>query len=115
MHSFNNHSLRRARRLHDLAIAIDTHCDTTQRLLRADWDFSILHDDGHVDMPRLREGGVGGVFLAVYASGSVEAGASIAAAHAQIDCIRQTVRRYDESLALARTADEIRRAKANGK
>lgn len=107
--------LRRARWLHDDAIVIDTHCDTTQRLLRADWDFSVRHDDGHVDIPRLREGGVGGVFLAVYASGPVEAGAGVAAARTQIERLHQTVRRYDASLAFARTADELRRAKSDGK
>ncbi len=107
--------LRRARRLHDFAIVIDTHCDTAQRLLRPDWDFSVRHDEGHVDIPRLREGGVDGVFLAVYASQPVKAGASIAAARTQIERIHQTVRQYDASLAFARSADEVRRAKADGK
>ena len=115
MHSFDDHSLRRAHRLHDLAIVIDTHCDTTQRLLQSDWDFSARHDEGHVDIPRLREGGIGGVFLAVYASGPVEAGAGIAAARTQIERIHKTVRHHDASLTLARTADDVRHAKAGGK
>lgn len=115
MHAIDDDYLHRARRLHDPAIVIDTHCDTTQRLMQPDWDFSVRHDDGHMDIPRLREGGVSGVFLAVYASGPVEAGAGIAAARTQIECIHQTVRQNGAFLALARTADEIRRAKADGK
>lgn len=115
MHSLDDHFLLRARRLSDAAIVIDTHCDTTQRLLQADWDFSARHDDGHMDIPRLREGGVSGVFLAVYAAGPVEAGAGIAAARTQIERIHETVRRHDTSLAPARTAEEIRGAKVDGK
>jgi membrane dipeptidase len=115
MTAVTNTFLVRAKNLHRHVIVIDTHCDTTQRLLRADWDFSARHDDGHVDIPRLREGGIGGVFLAVYASGPVEAGAGIAAARTQIERIYQTVRMHDESLTLARTADDVRRAKAGGK
>jgi len=107
--------LQRARNLHDLAMLIDTHCDTTQRLLRADWDFSVRHDDGHVDIPRLREGGVGGVVLAVYASGPVEVGAGIAVARTQIERIHETTRRHDAFLSFARTAGEVRRAKVDGK
>jgi hypothetical protein len=33
----------RTRQLHDDATVIDTHVDTAQRLLRADWSFSERH------------------------------------------------------------------------
>ncbi len=115
MPTIDGRYLERARRLHDAALILDTHCDTTQRLLLPDWDFSVRHDDGHVDIPRLREGGVSGVFLAVYAPGPVEAGAGIAAARTQIERIHQSVRRFDAFLSLARNADEIRRVKTDGK
>jgi len=115
MHSVGDHSLGRARRLYDSAIVIDSHCDTTQRLLQADWDFSARHEDGHMDIPRLREGGVSGVFFAVYAAGPVKAGAGIAAARSQIERIHQTARLCDASLTLARTASDVRRAKADSK
>lgn len=115
MTAATNRLLDQANNLHRRAVVIDTHCDTTQRLMRADWDFSVRHDEGHVDIPRLREGGVGGVFLAVYAPGPVETGAGIAAARTQIECIHQSIRRYDATLALARNAGEIRRAKAEGR
>jgi len=108
-------SVARAAALHRSAVLVDTHCDTTQRLLRPDFDFSARHDDGHVDIPRLREGGVAGLFLAVYAPGPVEAGKGIAAARAQIDCLHQTVRRHAASLSLARTAEDVHHAKQAGR
>jgi len=51
--------LEAARTLHARAIVVDSHCDTTQRLLNPEWDFSKRHDDGHLDIPRLRAGGIG--------------------------------------------------------
>lgn len=36
----------RARRLHEDAIVVDAHCDTTRRLMADDWDFSRRHDYG---------------------------------------------------------------------
>ncbi len=108
----DNEFLRRAQRLHDHCIVIDTHCDTTQRLMKNDWDFSLRHGNGHVDIPRLREGGVAAVFLAVYASG---AGAGVEAARAQIDRIHTVVHRYGSVLASSRSSDEIRSTKAEGK
>ncbi len=94
---------------------VDTHGDTTQRLLDAAWDFSARHEDGHVDLPRLREGGLGGLFLAAYAAAAPEAGANVAAARRQLACIQATAARHARDVALARTANEVRRAKGEGK
>ena len=115
MSEIGEDALRRARGLHDRAIVIDTHCDTTQRLMSPEWDFSVRHESGHVDIPRLREGGVTALFLAVYAPGDLERGAAVSAARAQIERIHETVRRWDRLLTLARTSDDIRRAKADGR
>ena len=84
-------TIERAQQLHDMAIVVDTHGDTTQRLLDPTWNIAERHDHGHVDIPRLREGGCGAVFFAVWAPGPVEPGAGLAAARRQIDCIRKTV------------------------
>lgn len=105
----------RARRLHERALVIDTHLDTTQRLAKPEWDIAARHGDGHVDIPRLKEGGVDGAFFAVWARGPVEPGAGIAAVREQMDWIRRTIARHPDSLAAARTADDIRRAKSEGR
>ena len=49
---------RRSRRLHFSSIVLDTHVDTTLRLREPDWDFSATHNNGHVDLPRIKEGGL---------------------------------------------------------
>lgn len=48
-----------ALRLHRDAFVVDAHADTpTEFFLSAGYDFGERHAEGHVDLPRLREGGV---------------------------------------------------------
>ena len=56
----------RAKRVHAEAIVIDTHSDTTLKMRKPEWEFMERHEDGHMDYPRIREGGLDAVFLAVY-------------------------------------------------
>lgn len=44
----------KARALHFRSIVVDTHDDTTQRLLDPQFDLSVRHADGNVDIPRMR-------------------------------------------------------------
>ena len=55
----------RARRLAAEAIGIDSHIDTVQRLLVMGEDLGKRWDVGHVDIPRLREGGTHAPFRTV--------------------------------------------------
>jgi len=110
------HTFRsQATELHRRGIVLDSHCDTTQRLRDPTWNFSLRHPDGHVDLPRLREGGVSGLFLAVFALPSTEAGACVLAAREQLDAIHRTVDRHADSLTLCRKSDEVRAAKRDGR
>lgn len=54
-----------AESLHRNALVIDTHIDTATHLLWRSPDFSKRLTEGHVDIPRLREGGVDAAFFAV--------------------------------------------------
>lgn len=111
MSMVNREMKERAAQLHRTAIVVDTHCDTTQRLLDPAWDIAKRHEHGHVDIPRLREGGYGAVFFAVWAPGPVEPGAGVAAARRQVDCIKKAVGDHPGDLALACSAGEIRAAR----
>src|ERR1700731_56672 len=48
----------KARALHFRSIVVDTHDDTTQRMLDPQFDLGVRHADGNVDIPRMREGGL---------------------------------------------------------
>ena len=101
--------------LHARAIVIDTHCDTTQRLLGQRFAFGARQSDGHLDLPRLREGGVGAVFLAIWVRGNVTGQTAVQQALEQIYLVRKQVEMHPTELALAWSANDIRQAHAAGK
>jgi len=109
------HHVSEARALHRDALVIDTHCDTTQKLVTGRWRFDRRHRRGHVDIPRLREGGIDAAFFAVFAPASTAKGHNAAAARAQIARIRETVARHAAQVAPAASASDVRAAKAEGK
>lgn len=113
-HSYAN-TLPRARALHDRSIVIDTHVDTTQRLAYDDYRFERKDTCGHVDLPRLREGGVSALVMAVYAPKPEAPGEGVRVAREQIARIHALVESLPTDLTLARTADDVRSAKRSGK
>ncbi|MGB6823361.1 MAG: membrane dipeptidase, partial [Candidatus Acidiferrales bacterium] len=60
-----------ARELHFHSIVIDTHDDTTQRLLDPHFDLGVRHADGNIDIPRMKEGGLDGIFFSIYIPGTI--------------------------------------------
>ena len=56
----------RARTLAAEAIGIDSHIDTVQRVLVMGEDLGKRWDAGHVDIPRLQEGGTHAPFFALW-------------------------------------------------
>ena len=60
---------------------LDSHCDTPSQILRLR-DISIDNSYAHVDIPKLRRGGVDGVFFALYVPAVMDADPSAARAYA---------------------------------
>jgi membrane dipeptidase len=101
----------RARTLHARAIVVDTHDDTTQRLLfEKDFDIGKRDADGSIDIPRMREGGLDAIFFSIWMAGTFTGPAAVKGALQQIDKVREAVRLHSNDLVLATTAAEIRRA-----
>jgi membrane dipeptidase len=105
----------KAKKLHFSAIIVDTHDDTTQRLLDGKFDLGSRHSDGSIDIPRMREGGLGGIFFSIWLPSKVTGPAAVQRALDQIDAVREQVRRHPNDLVLATTAAEVRQARKEGK
>lgn len=60
----------RAAKIHADAIIVDTHEDVPERLEKEWVDLSVRGTTGHVDLPRLKEGGVTAPFFAAYVPAS---------------------------------------------
>ena len=105
----------RAHKLQFSSIVIDTHDDTTQRLFSKDYDLGKRNPDGAIDIPRMREGGMNGIFFSIWIDGRTMGPPAIQKALDQIDAVRETVKKYPNDMVLARTAEDVRRAHAQGK
>jgi membrane dipeptidase len=69
----------------------------------------------HTDLPRLRQGGVGGQFWSVFVPASLSGDDAVSATLEQIDAGHQMVARYAGQLAFARTADDVSVAWESGR
>lgn len=105
----------KARDLHFRSLVIDTHTDTTQRFIFGDFDLGKRHAEGSVDIPRLREGGVGAIFFAVWIRGTITGPVAVEKAYAQLAAIRRQVERNPNDLVAAQTAGDILQARKAGK
>ena len=104
-----------AKQLHASAIVIDTHDDTTQRLLDPKFDLGSRQPDGNVDIPRMREGGLDAIFFSIWIPGTITGQTAVDRAMAQIEAVRRTVAAHPKDLSLCTTAAEIQAAKGSGK
>jgi len=105
----------RAKKLHFSAIVVDTHDDTTQRMLDEKFDLALRHSDGSIDIPRMKAGGLNAVFFSIWMSGKITGPEAVNRAETQIRAVREQVRRNAKDLVLATTASEVRAAKRDGK
>jgi len=105
----------KAKKLHASSIVIDTHDDTTQRLLDSTFDISTRHADGNIDVPRMREGGLNAIFFSIWIPSKTVGPEAVKKAIDQIDAVREAVRKHPNDLVFATTADEIRAAKKQSK
>src|SRR5579863_4983797 len=81
----------RARKLHFSSIVLDTHDDTTQRFFSKDFDIAKSNPDGHVDIPRMREGGMNALFFSIWIDGKIMGPPAVQKALDQIDAVRENV------------------------
>jgi membrane dipeptidase len=105
----------KAKKLHFSSIVIDTHDDTTQRLLDPHFDISVPSTDGNIDIPRMRDGGLSAIFFSIWIDGKILGPDAVKLALDQIDAVREAVRKHPDSLLLAASADDIREAKKQHK
>jgi membrane dipeptidase len=100
-----------AKKLQSSSIVIDTHDDTTQRLLDPKFDLSVRHNDGNIDIPRMKEGGLSAIFFSIWIPSKILGPEAVKKALDQIDAVRELVRKNPNDLLLATSAADVREAK----
>jgi membrane dipeptidase len=99
--------------VHRAAIVVDGHSDTAQRLLDEGIDFGRRLPDGHMDLPRLLEGGVDGQFFAAWVDPDYAPDRAFARADRLLDAVIAMTRSVP-GVELARTAADVRAIAARG-
>ncbi|WP_437752814.1 dipeptidase [Sorangium sp. So ce1389] len=116
------HGTPEARALHAQFPAIDLHADSLMWSRWVGYDLHERHEPplpfaalgGHVDVPRLVEGGVGAQFFGLVSLPIGQRRGLAAVVHEQIDLLEQAARAQPGRLVKALTAEDIEAAKARG-
>jgi membrane dipeptidase len=91
------------------AIGIDSHIDTVQRVLVMGEDLGKRWDVGHVDIPRLREGGTHAPFFALWVPVYFAGAEAVRRTLDLRDAIQSLLDAHKNQIELATTAADIRR------
>jgi membrane dipeptidase len=111
-----------ARALHDEVCAIDLHADTPKLMDKLGFDISVRHRPpfpgarfgGHVDLPRMREGGLGAQFFGMWTVPKPEHGCA-AGIHSQLDALDRAAAAHPDQVVRCRSLDEIQAARKAGR
>jgi membrane dipeptidase len=105
----------RAGEVHRRSLVLDTHADTTQQMIYEGFDLGARASQGHIDIPRMREGGLDAVFFSIWMPGTLSGPEVVKRSLRQIDAVREQVRLHPQDLVLATTAAKVREAQGQGK
>ncbi|MEE8112676.1 MAG: dipeptidase [Acidobacteriota bacterium] len=100
--------------VHRRAIVVDGHSDTLWRVLDQGVDIGIRTVDGHMDLPRMREGGIDAQFFAIWPA--PEYGPHyIRRTLRLIDALKEVVARYPDQIEHATSVEDIERISSEGR
>jgi len=111
-----------ARAFHAEIHVMDLHADTAKLMDKLGYDLAERHERplprfanlvGHVDLPRMREGGMAGQFFSFWTSPLPERGCARSVAH-QLDALDRAMDKDPSALRWTRTGADVRAAKRAG-
>jgi membrane dipeptidase len=103
-----------ARKVHFSSIVLDTHIDVTPKL-QTSWKFTEEHKEGHIDLPRMKKGGLNALFFSIYMSGTVTGPKAVNDAIERIAAVHRLAEEVPDQVALCVSAEEVRKAHKQGK
>ncbi|MEO6724764.1 MAG: dipeptidase, partial [Blastocatellia bacterium] len=106
---------QKARKIHFSSIVLDTHIDVTPNLQREGWNFADEHTTGAVDLPRMKKGGLSGLFFSIFMSGTVTGPTAVNNALERIAAVHKLAADMPDKVMLCTTADDVRKAHKEGK
>jgi membrane dipeptidase len=99
------------RAIHESAIIVDTHADTTGRFLDEHFDPSTDAGFGHWDLSRAKKGNLGAEFFSIWVDPDKYKGQYVQRAMDMIDSVYETVAKHPNEMVMAYSAADIRKAR----
>ena len=115
--------LEDARLLHDEIVVLDLHADTPKLMHRLGYDIAARHERrrprqasyyGHVDLPRMREGGVAAQVFGLWTFPYPERGCA-RSVHGQLDALDRAIEKNQDQLEWCLSGQDVRRAHRAGR
>lgn len=116
-------ALEDARQLHGEIVVFDLHADTPKLMHRLGYDLAARHERrqprqvsyyGHLDLPRMRDGGLGAQVFGLWTFPYPERGCA-RSVHAQIDALDRAVEKNPTEIERCLSGDDVRRAHRAGR
>ena len=104
-----------ASQIHRRAVVVDAHVDTLQRVLMSGVDLGTRLDSGHIDIPRMKEGGVDAQFFAAWVDSPYRGPAATKRALQLVDAFYRVLGQYPDEMVLALNGSDIKQAPRDGK
>jgi membrane dipeptidase len=100
-----------AKQIHDSALIIDTHADTTQRLLDENFDLAnpAAGDKGNLDLHKAKAGNLGAEFFSIWVEPGEFKGQYAHRTLALIDAVYQQAAKHPDRMAMAFSTADIER------
>ena len=101
-----------ARKIHDSAIVVDTHADTTQRFLDENYDIGSTdpNDPGHISLDKARRGNLGAEFFSIWVEPEANQGHFAKRTFDLIDSVYEQAARHPDRMMMAFSVADIERA-----
>ena len=112
---------KKALRIHEKCLTLDTHCDTPMLMVKPGFSVRDEHKapESRVDLPRMKKGGLDAMFFAVFTSQKPRTEANYksnyALANQMLDSIHSMLKHNSDLATLALKADDLAKIEKSGK
>ena len=112
---------KKAHRIHEKCLTVDTHCDTPMLMIKP--DFNVRNENespkSRVDLPRMKKGGLDAMFFAVFTGQKPRTpenyNQTYKLAHQMLDSIHAMLKQNSDLATLALRADDLAHIEKTGK
>jgi membrane dipeptidase len=120
----NSNLEKKAAKIHEAVLTVDSHCDTPMNMVRGEYDISEYHKPkgrrgAKVDLPRMKQGGLDAEFFAVFIGQRDRTPEGYEGAREQasmvFDAVHKMCQDHGELVELALTPDDAYRIEKTGK